>query len=238
MTDDDILSAVLTEDECDFINERSEAFPRIREGFLRYASIPTDRRLQAAMKGLKTEPRRGYVMRGIAAENAQSVATHQHNTVRIAYFLASEKNAALRAKVAVMMATHDLAEAVIGDFTPEEGLDKHYKHTLEKLAVEVLTAGPEHHFLKGRIRESFDEYEERESEASLIGKDADTLELVITARAYERAFPHLSERLQDFRNDVWRLRTEEGQAFARLPHDEAAKLCRLKLPQPPAARAG
>lgn len=140
---------------------------------------------------LKTLPRTGWVQRGIP--NPESVADHMYRSQFIAYDLAKILGADPQA-CAFMMMVHDLAEARVGDITPNCGVSKQEKAQLErKAAIELaeLSGNPE--FLS-----VFLEFEEKKTLHSHIGNDSDALECVMQALTYAKLHPAKRPLLEDF----------------------------------------
>ncbi|KMS94555.1 hypothetical protein BVRB_020230, partial [Beta vulgaris subsp. vulgaris] len=80
---------------------------------------------------------------------------------------------------------HDMAEAIIGDLTPDSGISKHDKHMMESQALDQMLAdldGP----VQDRIRQLWNEYEQAETAEAKYVKDVDKIEMLIQAFEYER----------------------------------------------------
>ena len=81
-----------------------------------------------------------------------------------------------------MALIHDLGEIYIGDFTPEDKIDRNDKYELEKLSiVKVLDKLP-HGFKWIAL---WEEYEIGESAESQFVKQLDKLEMALQASVYE-----------------------------------------------------
>jgi putative hydrolase of HD superfamily len=74
---------------------------------------------------------------------------------------------------------HDLAEAIVGDITPNDGISKDEKRRLEKAAMEEICAD------RKDLIEFWQEYEDGVSLEAKIVKDFDKLEMILTAGEYE-----------------------------------------------------
>lgn len=90
-----------------------------------------------------------------------------------------------------MALIHDMAEALVGDITPVEGIPKFEKNHRESTTMEFLTrnllgnvGGGE---LATKIREIWQEYEDAETLESKFVHDIDKVELLLQMVEYERA---------------------------------------------------
>jgi putative hydrolase of HD superfamily len=72
--------------------------------------------LVKAIGRLKDVPRTGWLDRGIAPEETESVADHSFGVATLAWLLAPEELD--RARVVELALLHDLAESAVGDATP------------------------------------------------------------------------------------------------------------------------
>jgi len=86
------------------------------------------------MGKLKTLPRTGWALRGIAP--CESVADHSHRVSALALLLAGTGVDVVRA--CAMGLVHDLAEAVVGDIAPSQGVDEERKRMLEREAMDGI----------------------------------------------------------------------------------------------------
>ena len=77
-------------------------------------------RLAAALKEL---PRTGWLDRGVPAARAESVAEHSFQTALLAWTAASADPSLNRDRLLRLALVHDLAEALIGDWTPYDQRD-------------------------------------------------------------------------------------------------------------------
>ncbi|XP_063958735.1 5'-deoxynucleotidase HDDC2-like [Lytechinus pictus] len=80
---------------------------------------------------------------------------------------------------------HDMAECIVGDITPADGISKEEKHRREKETMEKLSklAGPE----SGQeMYQLWKEYEEQSSAEARFVKDLDRFEMISQAFQYEK----------------------------------------------------
>jgi len=73
--------------------------------------------------GLKELPRTGWVDRGVPAARAESVAEHSFQTALLAWTAAAADPTLNRDRLLRLALVHDLAEALIGDWTPYDQRD-------------------------------------------------------------------------------------------------------------------
>jgi putative hydrolase of HD superfamily len=93
-----------------------------------------------------------------------------------------------------MALIHDMAEALVGDITPVDGVAKHEKNRREATTMDYFTSsllGRVNGGLTGKeIREIWQEYEDSETLESKFVHDVDKLELILQMMEYERAHKH------------------------------------------------
>jgi putative hydrolase of HD superfamily len=128
---------------------------------------------------LKETPRAGWALRGIA--DPESVAEHSHRVALLALVLAPRAEPPLDAARCVAMALmHDLAEALIGDVTPFDGVDAEEKRRREEEAMRSLAA------LAGddSLLALWAEYDAVSTPEARFVKELDRLETVLQASEY------------------------------------------------------
>ncbi len=141
--------------------------------------------LLVSMGRLKTTPRLGWLQRGVP--RAESVADHSHGVALAALLLCDAAGEGLdRGQVLAMAVLHDLPEAVTGDLSlgASRLLPDGAKPRLEAAAMDELGAGLP---LFAGWREIWDEFEAQETPEAKLVRDADRLDLLVQALAYERA---------------------------------------------------
>jgi putative hydrolases of HD superfamily len=93
-----------------------------------------------------------------------------------------------------MALVHDMAEALVGDITPVDGVAKHEKNRRESTTMDYFTKS-----LLGRVnggmtaesvRSIWQEYEDSETLESKFVHDVDKIELILQMVEYERANEH------------------------------------------------
>lgn len=132
---------------------------------------------------LKKLYRQGWLQRGMAAEQCETVAEHCFSMAILALFLAEQYFPQLDLlKVFRLVLLHDCGEIYAGDFTPTDKITPEEKHYLERQAVvEVLSKlslGPTYIAL-------WDEFEAGESLEARFVRQIDRLEFRLQASVYE-----------------------------------------------------
>ncbi|PIN91142.1 phosphohydrolase [Candidatus Pacearchaeota archaeon CG10_big_fil_rev_8_21_14_0_10_32_14] len=122
---------------------------------------------------LSKTPRSGFHFLG---SGSQSVAEHNNRVLFIGYTLASLEKDVDMLKVLKMCLFHDLTESRISDLNY---VHQKYIQKDEKKAVEDLTKNLP--FGKD-MKELIEEYEKRETKESIIAKDADNIEWILSLK--------------------------------------------------------
>jgi len=137
---------------------------------------------------LKTLKRTGWIRSGI--ELPESDGDHMHRAAICALLIPTELPDGTkidRNRCIKMALTHDVCEAIVGDFTPHDPISKEEKHALEKNAMEqireILSGNP----VGQELYDLFIEYEEGLTAESIFVKDIDKFEMLVQADEYERA---------------------------------------------------
>ncbi|KAF9199062.1 HD domain-containing protein 2 [Haplosporangium sp. Z 27] len=135
---------------------------------------------------LKRTKRTGWVNHQI--KPAESIADHMYR-MSIMALLIDEKTAGVDKNRCIKMAiVHDLAESLVGDITPYDGVTVEDKHTRERNAMHHLC-----HELLGwteqarEIEGLWNEYEAASTPEALLVKDFDKFEMIMQALEYEQS---------------------------------------------------
>ena len=96
------------------------------------------------------------------------------------------------AKCVKMALVHDLAESLVGDITPHDGVSKADKHAAEAAAMERLAGalaagGPHFRGVADDMLALWGEYEACSTREALLVKDLDKVEMILQAHEYEGA---------------------------------------------------
>ncbi|KAL6888779.1 hypothetical protein ACP4OV_009805 [Aristida adscensionis] len=132
---------------------------------------------------LKTTKRAGWVRRGVQAP--ESVADHMYR-MGVMALVAADLPGVDRDRCVKMAIVHDIAEAIVGDITPSDGVPKEEKSRREREALdhmcELLGGGSR----AQEIRELWMEYENNASLEAKVVKDFDKVEMILQALEYEK----------------------------------------------------
>jgi len=141
---------------------------------------------------LKGVQRKGWKNK-LALENVESVADHSYSMALMAMIL-SDLHGLDTKKIMKMSLLHDLVEAVVGDFTPEE-ISKTKKQELENNEMKkILSKLPS---INKEYDEIWDEFQKHESKEAIFVHELDKLEMVFQAKKYlENGIP--KEKIQPF----------------------------------------
>jgi putative hydrolases of HD superfamily len=176
---------------------------------------------------LKTVKRTGWLDRGVAAQNAESVADHSYGVALLAWVTALERQAQGAMldpqRVLALALLHDLPEAVTGDMTPYDSssipdasdpdargafLDRRHERdetrTAAKRAAEDAAMGSLVAALPASARETiaglWDELRRGESDEARFVKQVDRLETFLQSLRYLETEPSLP--MDSFRQEV------------------------------------
>nr|XP_023895709.1 HD domain-containing protein 2 isoform X1 [Quercus suber]XP_023895710.1 HD domain-containing protein 2 isoform X2 [Quercus suber] len=158
---------------------------------------------------LKTTKRAGWVKRDV--KDPESIADHMYRMGLMA-LIASDIPGLDRDKCIKIAIVHDIAEAIVGDITPSDGISKAEKSQREREALDhmckLLGGGSR----AQEIGELWLEYEENSSPEAKIVKDLDKVEMILQALEYE------NEQGKDldefFQSTAGKFQTELGKAWA------------------------
>jgi putative hydrolase of HD superfamily len=121
---------------------------------------------------LKRLARAGWVRVGVPAP--ESVAAHSWGVSLLVVAFAPPE---IREQALIYAALHDLAEARVGDLTPQDGVPKDEKHRREREAMMALAPA---------LLATWDAYEAQADEAARFVRQCDRLDMAIQALAYHR----------------------------------------------------
>ncbi|GAV88936.1 HD_3 domain-containing protein [Cephalotus follicularis] len=159
---------------------------------------------------LKTTKRKGWINHGI--KGPESIADHMYRMALMALITSDLPGGVDRERCIKIAIVHDIAEAIVGDITPSDGVPKAEKSRLEQAALnemcEVLGGG----MRAEEIKELWTEYENNASlEANLV-KDFDKVEMILQALEYE--MEHGKALDEFFLSTAGKFQTEIGKSWA------------------------
>ncbi|PSR88224.1 HD domain-containing protein [Actinidia chinensis var. chinensis] len=158
---------------------------------------------------LKTTKRKGWINHGI--KGPESIADHMYRMALMA-LIAGDLTGVNRERCIKIAIVHDIAEAIVGDITPSDGVPKKEKSRREQAALnemcEVLGGG----MRAEEIKELWAEYENNSSiEANLV-KDFDKVEMILQALEYEMEHGKVLDEF--FLSTAGKFQTEIGKSWA------------------------
>lgn len=157
---------------------------------------------------LKTQPRTGWVDRGIPVAETESIADHMYRMSIIAMAVPSRQvNIDKCVKIALV---HDIAEALVGDITPFGGVTKEEKHRRELETIEYLVelVKPYNESFSREMMELWLDYEEIRCLEARYVKDIDKFEMIQQAWDYEQEYG-LKYDLSEFYESRAAIKTQE-----------------------------
>ncbi|KAK9149930.1 hypothetical protein Scep_008687 [Stephania cephalantha] len=158
---------------------------------------------------LKSTKRAGWVLKGVEAP--ESVADHMHRMGLMA-LIAADIPGLDRDRCIKMAIVHDIAEAIVGDITPSDGVPKEEKNRREQQALDYLCKLLGGGSRAQEIHGLWMEYEQSSSLEAKIVKDFDKVEMILQALEYET---EQGKNLDDFfQSTAGKFQTEVGKAWA------------------------
>ena len=145
------------------------------------------------LERLKTTPREGW--RRVNIDHGESISDHMYRMSIIT--MLAPKPLSLRLdipKCTKMALIHDMAESLVGDITPVDGVDKTEKHRREAASMKYLSKNLLGAVVNGGaeagedMREVWKEYEDNKTLEANFVHDVDKLELVLQMVEYEKRY--------------------------------------------------
>jgi len=131
---------------------------------------------------LKTEKRTGWVNHHVKLP--ESISDHMYR-MSIISFLVKDPTID-KEKCIKLSLLHDMAEALVGDITPWQGITKEEKHKMEKEAMKEITRSlPD--AVGSELYQLWNEYESQATAEAKLVKDFDRLDMIVQAFEYEKA---------------------------------------------------
>ena len=132
---------------------------------------------------LKRTPRTGWVRKGV--DRPESVADHMYRMGAMA-LVAGRVEGLDMERCMKLALVHDMAEALVGDITPFDGVTKEEKHAREVAAVEEMKGALGGAAAGEEFQRIWLEYEHCSTPEAQLVKDFDKLEMILQALEYER----------------------------------------------------
>lgn len=179
-------------------------------------------RLCGELKHLK---RTGWVAN--AVQNPETVAGHMYRMAMMCFLFKSTPSNAPpppsgqltacsghvdREKCLRMALVHDLAESIVGDITPHQGVSKSEKYRMEMEAMEhIRTLVPKE--VGCELYDLWKEYEENKTTEAILVKDLDAFDMVFQAHEYEKSQNRPLELQEFFDSTKDRFKNSEVQKW-------------------------
>ena len=130
---------------------------------------------------LKQLYRQGWLRRGVAPVDCETVAEHSFGNAFLCLLLLEQHPELDAQRVLRLALVHDLGEVYVGDLTPHDNVDKAEKTRLESSAVDRILAK-----LPGgeKLIRDWHEYEAQQTPEARFVKEIDRLELALQASVY------------------------------------------------------
>ncbi|KAJ2003410.1 hypothetical protein GGI04_000788 [Coemansia thaxteri] len=137
----------------------------------------------SVVERLKRTKRTGWINSGI--RGAESIADHMYRMGLMAMLV--DDNALDRGKCVKMAIVHDLAEALVGDITPFDGVSKERKREMEHAAMDQLSDMLSNSAQAAEIHALWREYEDDTTAEAHLVHDLDKCEMIQQALEYEQS---------------------------------------------------
>ncbi|KAH6805431.1 Metal-dependent phosphohydrolase [Perilla frutescens var. hirtella] len=158
---------------------------------------------------LKSTKRKGWLNHGI--KGPESIADHMYRMSLMA-LIADEVPGINRERCIKIAIVHDIAEAIVGDITPSDGVPKQEKSRMEQEALDEMCKVLGGGMRAEEIQELWQEYETNSSlEANLV-KDFDKVEMILQALEYETEHGRILDEF--FLSTAGKFQTEIGKRWA------------------------
>lgn len=160
---------------------------------------------------LKTLKRTGWVNNEVKLP--ESVADHMYRMAMCAMLIDEHSTSVNKNKCIKMAIVHDLAESLVGDITPHDGVSDQDKYQLEKDAIDKICKKIGDSPVANEILELWQEYEDHATPEAILVKDFDKFEMILQADEYEKS---QDKQLDDFFNSTrGKFKTPEVQSWAK-----------------------
>jgi len=132
---------------------------------------------------LKRVVRTGWMNHEV--KQPESVADHMYRMSMMALMLDSEESKVDKNRCIKIAIVHDLAECIVGDITPYEGISKEEKHRREEEAMVHLKTLVHNENVAEEIMSLWMEYNDQKTPEAIVVKDIDRFEMILQAFEYE-----------------------------------------------------
>lgn len=136
------------------------------------------------LSNLKTTKRAGWLRHGVG--RPESIADHMYRMTIMA-LVGGGAGGADYARCMKIAAVHDVAEALVGDITPWDGIPKEEKARREAAAIDELCGTLGSCAAAAELKELWLEYEGGATPEAKLVKDFDKIEMILQALEYEKS---------------------------------------------------
>lgn len=144
-------------------------------------------------------------------KDPESIADHMYRMGLMA-LIASDIPGVDRDKCIKIAIVHDIAEAIVGDITPSDGIPKAEKSRREQEALDRMCKLLGGGSIAKEVGELWMEYEGNSSPEAKIVKDLDKVEMILQALEYEK---EQGKDLEEFfQSTAGKFQTDLGKAWA------------------------
>ena len=147
---------------------------------------------------LKSTDRSGWVKKKVPSP--ESVSDHMYRMSIMAMVLGDSLGHIKKDHCIKMCLVHDMAESIVGDITPHDGISNKEKHRREVEAMNYLCGLVDEKVGK-EMKDLFMEYENQETQEAKFVKDLDKFEMILQAHNYEQEMDKPGS-LQEFFDSV------------------------------------
>ena len=120
-------------------------------------------------------------------DKPESIADHMYRMSLMAMVAAKEMPGLDQNRCVKLALIHDLAEAIVGDITPNDPVSKEEKNKMESDAMAKIRAMLGDALGGEEMEALWHEYEDQVTDEAKLLKDLDKLEMIMQAGEYERA---------------------------------------------------
>jgi putative hydrolase of HD superfamily len=157
---------------------------------------------------LKSLSRAGWLRCGVPRDACESVADHSFGVALLALMIPDP--AVDREHCVALALVHDLAESIVGDITPHDGVEAAVKHARERDAIGELARLLDDE----ELVTLWEEFEAGETPEARLARDLDVIEMALQAKSYERRGLLSSEHAVSFLDSAsGRITTPTGRAM-------------------------
>jgi len=164
------------------------------------------------LERLKTTPREGW--RRFNIQGPESISDHMYR-MSIISMLCPDPSVN-RDHCVKMAIVHDMAESLVGDITPKDGVSKDEKHVRELQTMEYMTQSllaPSNPQIAEEIMSLWNEYENESTPEAIFVKDVDKFELLCQMVEYEKRLQG-GTNLEEFVQVSTRIKTDYVKKWA------------------------